>query len=111
MSGWRKSSYSHANGNCVEARTAWRKSSHSNGHSECVEVSWRKSSRSVNNGECVEVGDWRKATASQMNGGCVEAGTGRNVILVRDTKDAHSPELPFSLAAWREFIGSVKHGG
>lgn len=38
--GWRKSSYSHVNGNCLEAGTgdtAWRKSSFSS-LSECVEA-------------------------------------------------------------------------
>lgn len=36
---WRKSSYSNANGNCVEvAFTGWRKSSYSNGNGGCVEV-------------------------------------------------------------------------
>lgn len=33
--GWRKSSYSNANGDCVEL---WRKSSYSNQNGACVEV-------------------------------------------------------------------------
>ena len=36
MNEWRKSSYSGANGNCVEV--AWRKSSHSVGNGACTEV-------------------------------------------------------------------------
>lgn len=39
---WRKSSYSSANGQCVEAaalgRAEWRKSSYSGGNGDCVEV-------------------------------------------------------------------------
>ena len=36
---WRKSSYSDANGNCVEVSFAdWRKSSYSSGNGNCVEV-------------------------------------------------------------------------
>ena len=35
---WRKSSYSSANGQCVEVAAAWRKSSRSSGQGACVEV-------------------------------------------------------------------------
>jgi hypothetical protein len=36
--GWRKSSFSNASGNCVEVATAWRKSSYSGSSGNCVEV-------------------------------------------------------------------------
>lgn len=36
FTGWRKATYSHANGDCVEV--GWRKASHSAGNSGCVEV-------------------------------------------------------------------------
>jgi hypothetical protein len=35
---WRKSSYSNAQGDCVEVGVAWHKASHSNGTGNCVEV-------------------------------------------------------------------------
>jgi len=36
--GWRKSSYSHGSGACVEVAAAWRKSTYSANGSTCVEV-------------------------------------------------------------------------
>jgi len=36
--GWRKSSYSGSNGNCVEV--SWRTSSYSGTNGNCVEVAW-----------------------------------------------------------------------
>ncbi|GLZ40120.1 DUF397 domain-containing protein [Actinokineospora sp. NBRC 105648] len=36
-------------------RTGWRKSSFSGNNGDCVEVTWRKSSFSGDNGACVEV--------------------------------------------------------
>ena len=35
---WRKSTYSTAQGECVEVGVAWRKATHSNGIGNCVEV-------------------------------------------------------------------------
>lgn len=48
--GWRKSSYSQANGN-----------------SECVEVGWRTSSRSHPNGDCVELAPTLDALRDSKN--------------------------------------------
>lgn len=86
---WRKSSYSHANGNCVEV------------------TGWRKSRRSMANGNCVEAGTWRKSRRSQSNSHCVEVG-GSPVILVRDTTDRDGPRLEFTVAAWSRFLAEVK---
>jgi hypothetical protein len=38
FTGWRKSSRSAADGNCVEIAAGWRKSSHSDANGNCVEV-------------------------------------------------------------------------
>ena len=40
FTGWRKATYSHANGDCVEV--GWRKSTYSAGNAECVEVAARQ---------------------------------------------------------------------
>jgi hypothetical protein len=36
--GWRKSSYSNGQGQCVEVGKSWRKSAHSNGQRACAEI-------------------------------------------------------------------------
>ena len=38
FTGWRKATYSHGNGNCVEVADAWRKATHSHGNGACVEI-------------------------------------------------------------------------
>jgi hypothetical protein len=114
MSGWRTSSYSIGNGECVEVRSEWRKSSHSMGNGNCVEIrsEWRKSLYSGANGQCVEVGaNWRKATPSSYNGNCVEVGEAQPCVLVRDTKqDGEGPVLHIPVSAWREFMMRVQAG-
>ena len=93
MNDWRKSSYSFANGNCVEASGDWRTSSYSGGNGQCVEAA----------------GDWRKSTASANNGACAEVGQDGAVVLVRDSKlGAVSPVLSFSPEAWAGFLAEVK---
>jgi hypothetical protein len=93
--GFRKSSYSSYNGNCVEVG------------------GYRKSTHSVNNGNCVEVGnDWRKSSRSEA-GNCVEVGQGTGAV-VRDTVQegrGERTELAFPAAAWRAFLRQVKDGG
>jgi hypothetical protein len=91
MRGPRKSSYSHANGNCVEVGN------------------WRKSSLSFANGNCVEVGTYRKSRHSE-SGNCVEVGRG-NGVGVRDTTQEGQPgrtEIEFPPAAWRAFTRRLK---
>jgi hypothetical protein len=92
--GWRTSSYSSYNGNCVEVG------------------SWRKSSRSIGNGECLEVGlkAWRKSSRC-ASGECVEVGQGCAVVAVRDTKNAGTgPVLAFTADSWQRFTASLKAG-
>ena len=90
MTGWRKSSYSFANGNCAEV-TAWRTSSHSTG-----------------NGECAEVGSWRKSSASADQGACAEVGQGGAVVGVRDSQDPGGAVLEFSGVAWGAFLARLR---
>jgi hypothetical protein len=92
LAGWRKSTYSAANGNCVEVATS----------------PWRKSSHSAYNGDCAEVAAWRKSSRSANNGACVEAGYGDAVVGVRDTKLKDSPVLVFPAAAWAAFTAAIR---
>jgi len=81
---WFTSSYSHANGNCVQCR-------------------WVKSTYGGHNGNCLE---WRTSSYSGSMGDCVEAAGG---ILVRDSQlgDA-SPVLSFTPQAWARLTASLR---
>jgi hypothetical protein len=89
VSGWRKSSYSFANGNCAEV------------------AAWRKSSASTGNGECAEVGAWRKSSASK-SGNCAEVGQDGAVVGVRDSQDPDGPVLVFGPVAWVAFLAGLR---
>lgn len=63
MSGWRKSRFSET-GQCVEVSDLpgedtgdYRKSTFSSANGQCIEVGWRKPGRSISNGACVEAGN------------------------------------------------------
>lgn len=101
---WRKSSYSAANGGCVEV--GWRKSSFSGGNGECVEVGWHKSSHSNGADACVEVG-WRKSSHSNGANACVEVAAGQPGVAVRDSKFPAGPTLAFSHSPWQVFVTRV----
>jgi hypothetical protein len=92
--------------------TGWRKSSFSGSNGDCLEVgSWRTASYSGYNGNCVEAGNWRTSSAC-ASGECVEAGSCGHGIAIRDTELApSSPVLFFDSEAWRQFLGCVKAGG
>lgn len=52
---------------------------------------------------------WRKASYSGGNGGaCIEVGKHDGTVLVRDSKLACGPELPFTSAAWTDFLATLK---
>jgi hypothetical protein len=94
---WRKSSYSAANGNCVEvAFTGWHTSSHSGGNGNCVEVVFA---------------DWRKSSYSHANGSCVEVAAAEGTVGMRDSKQHGSgPVLQFTGGQWSAFICATKNG-
>lgn len=89
-----------------QERQSWRKSSYSNANGDCVEISWRKSSYSGANGECVEV-SWRKSRHSGVNGECVEVAFAAEQVGVRDSKNSGGPTLSFSPTVWRAFARSM----
>lgn len=93
--------------------SGWRKSSSSGGNGNCVEVAagWRKSTRSGSTQDCVEVGDWRKSTRSDVNGNCVEVSAAERVIGVRDTKQhGQGLVLEFPATTWRAFLTEARSG-
>ena len=52
---------------------------------------------------------WRKSSYSGGNGGaCLEVGKHGGSVLVRDSKLASGPELPFASGAWTEFLATLK---
>ena len=52
---------------------------------------------------------WRKSRYSGGNGGaCIEVGQHGGSVLVRDSKTATSPELPFTSTAWADFLAALK---
>jgi hypothetical protein len=88
--GWRKSSHSTANGDCVEA-----------------EGRWKKSSYSMANGDCVEA-EGRWVTSSHSGGAnCVEFARQPEKIRVRDSKDRTGPVLEFTPQEWRTFLATL----
>jgi Domain of unknown function (DUF397) len=99
--GWRKSSYTGSQGNCVEAAplgpVMWRTSSHSGSQGNCIEAAaleeatWSRSGRSGTSGTCIEV-----------------AGRLRAAVAVRDSKDPSGAELAFPAQAWRLFTAALK---
>jgi hypothetical protein len=92
------------------SRGGWRKSSYSGNNGECVEIGvvelspvggWRKSSRSGNNGACVEI---RVADRGQGPDGPVR------LLAVRDSKDPDGPRLHFTPRAWADFAHRIRSG-
>ena len=78
--GWRTSSYSFANGNCVEVLS-----------------------------EPDEVAAWRTSSHS-LASNCAEVGQDGTIVAVRDTKDRTGPVSRFPAAAWARFTADVKAG-
>ncbi|MCI2416133.1 DUF397 domain-containing protein [Saccharopolyspora sp. K220] len=85
----------------------WRKSSWSGAEGDCVEVGWSKSSHSGPQGNCIDVG-WRKSSHSGAQGDCVEVGSGPEFVGVRDTKDRDGGTLVFRRRQWVAFISGLR---
>jgi hypothetical protein len=101
QAGWRKSSYSGNEGNCIEA-------------APLVGVSWHKSSHSGDTGNCIEAAllgqpAWQTSSHSGTQGNCVEVASRQlGAVAVRDSKDPDGAKLLFPAVAWREFTRTLK---
>jgi hypothetical protein len=99
--GWRRSSHSGSQGNCIEA-AALRP------------VNWRPNSRGGSEGNSAEAAlsqstSWARSRRSGTSGNYVEvAGRLRSVVAVRDSKDPGGAKLIFPARAWRLFTGALK---
>ncbi|MEV5544428.1 DUF397 domain-containing protein [Saccharopolyspora shandongensis] len=91
----------------VSELVGWRKSSYSGVQGDCVEVGWSKSSYSAAEGNCVEVG-WRKSSYSGVEGDCVEVRSAPGLVGVRDTKDRDGGTLVFSRSQWAAFVSGLR---
>jgi hypothetical protein len=101
------------------SRAVWRKSSYSNANGECVEAAvldgaaWRKSTRSNNGGECVEAATlsstaWHKSRHSNNGGACVEIAGAGPAVAVRDSKNPSGPHLDFPAPEWQRFVTTLQ---
>lgn len=107
-----KSSYCSNNG-CVDVE--FDKSSYSKANGNCVEVGqFRTSPYSASNGACVEVGQFNRSSHYADQDQCVEVAAEtddvNHEIVVRDSKDQDGPVLRFTPAEWVAFIKGVKDG-
>lgn len=102
---WRTSSYTGANGSCVEV--GWRTSSYTGNNGACVEVGWDTSSYTTT-GSCVEVG-WGTSSHTGSNGACVEVGWCTDPeVHVRDTKQRTGGTLTFPHTSWARFLATTR---
>lgn len=72
-----------------------------------AELVWCKSSYSNSEGgNCLEVAlSWHKSSyCNSERGDCVEVASCPDVVHVRDSKRADSPELVFPAGAWAAFL-------
>jgi hypothetical protein len=69
-------------------------------------IVWHTSSYSTSHGDCVQVG-WRTSSYSTGNGDCVEVAPAEDRVLVRDSKDPHSPALTVPTPAWQAFLTTL----
>ncbi|MBO0867396.1 MAG: DUF397 domain-containing protein [Micromonosporaceae bacterium] len=53
---------------------------------------------------------WRKSSYSAGDGECVEVAIMAYAVAVRDSKDPYGPLLRFDVAAWRDFVESIRDG-
>ena len=97
---WRTSSYSGANGNCVEVSLTATDAALRDSKNTRPELTFSPEAWHTFLGQRT----WRTSSFSGENGDCVQVSLTTTVAAVRDSKNTVGPALDFTPTAWQELL-------